>query len=91
MITAENTYTKEYITAHRSYFRGLTAFKNFKQALIVKIIAETVFLIWILSKLHIKSVFMIISYIAAFYLATRIIADFIDIWKIFFSKKKLRL
>ena len=32
---------------------------------------------------------MIISYIAAFYFAVRIIADFIDIWKVFFSKKRL--
>ncbi|MBO5164869.1 MAG: hypothetical protein J6B75_10605 [Ruminococcus sp.] len=89
MITAENTYTREYLEANRNYYITSKAFKNYKQLLIVKIIAEIAFLIWILATFPQKSVFALINYIAAFYLAARIIACLVEMWNVLFSKKSL--
>lgn len=88
MITAENTYTKEYLEANRSYHITSSAYKNYKQALIFKLIFYVLFIMWLFNNISSVPIFKIIDCIFAVYLVSRFIACLIEIWNCFFSKKR---
>ena len=89
MITAENTYTKEYLEANRSYYRTSKSFKSYKQGLILKLIIYTTFFIWLFGSTSSAPIYKIIYCILAVYFGSRLITCLVEIWNVFFSKKSL--
>lgn len=89
MITAENNYTKEYLEAHRRYYRASKAYKNYRQAHIIELIVNAVFLIWSLNRISSPRILRIVFYVFCIYFICRIIACLYNMWNLFFSRKRL--
>lgn len=89
MITAENTYTREYLEANCKYCKSLSTYKNYIQRLIITLIFTVLLLIWLFSYTSSIPLFMIIKCIIVVYAVSQLISILVETWKLFFFKKRL--